>query len=220
MENDAKVLQKTGGVFINVLSYKKALGQSGKLEKHEHSPAYTVSVEMENMKNRAMKKPIHTQIVQQSENEREFNRKSLNIFSQGLHFLVKNEVAHTTKYEILIESILGTLNDNFKTWRGSQNDRSNYSSKDTACELLICMGEILESELKEKHWKKTFSTLTDESTSLDTEMELSIMFRFMKDKGPVEKFLAIVKIPNGTAETIADAIEKNWLALMYLTIIV
>jgi len=37
-------------------------------------------------------------------------------------------------------------------------------------------------------------------------MELSIMFRFVKDKVPVEKFLAIVKIPNGTAETISDAI--------------
>lgn len=40
-------------------------------------------------------------------------------------------------------------------------------------------------------------------------MELSIMFRFVEDKVPVEKFLAIVKIPNGTAETIADAIDKE-----------
>ncbi|CAI6370206.1 unnamed protein product [Macrosiphum euphorbiae] len=73
MKNDLKVLQKTGGVFITVpfTSYKNALGKNGKLEKHEHSSAHTVSIEMEKIKNNAMKKPIHTQIVQQSESETE-----------------------------------------------------------------------------------------------------------------------------------------------------
>lgn len=40
-------------------------------------------------------------------------------------------------------------------------------------------------------------------------MELSIICRFVEDKVPVEKFLGIVKIPNGTAETIAYAINKK-----------
>jgi len=68
MKNDAKILQKTGGVFITVSfsPYKKALGKNGKLEKHEHSSAHTVTVEMENIKNKAMKKPIHTKFVQQT----------------------------------------------------------------------------------------------------------------------------------------------------------
>jgi|UniRef100_A0A2S2PXI0 hypothetical protein len=35
------------------------------------------------------------------------------------------------------------------------------------------------------------------------------MFRFLEDKNPVKKFLAIVKIPNGRAETIADVIDKE-----------
>jgi len=44
-------------------------------------------------------------------------------------------------------------------------------------------------------------------------MELSIMFRFVEGKVLVEEFLAIVKIPNGTAETISDAIDKELTSL-------
>lgn len=39
------------------------------------------------------------------------------------------------------------------------------------------------------------------------------MFRFLEDKVPLEKFLAIVKIPNRTVETIADAIDKELTSL-------
>ena len=60
---------------------------------------------MEIFNNQTMKKPIHAQINQQSESERDSNRKSLNSFARHVLFLVK-EVAHITKYESLIESIL------------------------------------------------------------------------------------------------------------------
>lgn len=168
---------------------------------------------MENLRRQAMKKPIHTQIVQQSEAEKDSNRKNLKILLRGLYYLVKEEVGHTTKYKSLIESILEKLNDDFKIWREPQIDRSNYSSKDTACELLVCMGETLRDELKKTLKNKKFSILADESTSLRKEMELSIMFRVVENQVPVEKFLTIVNIPNGKAETIADVIDKELNAL-------
>lgn len=63
-----------------------------------------------------MKKPFHTQIVQQSESEiLQSNRKSLKILLRGLYLLVKEEIAHTTKYKSLIESIFDKLNNDFKT---------------------------------------------------------------------------------------------------------
>src|SRR5678815_4958710 len=79
MKNYANVLQKTGTVFITVpfTTFKKALGKNGKLKKHEYSSAHTISVEMENLRRQAMKKPIHAQIVQQSESERDLNRNCL-----------------------------------------------------------------------------------------------------------------------------------------------
>src|SRR5678815_4995590 len=100
MKNYANVLQKTGGVFITVpfTTFKKDLGKNGKLKKHEHSSAHTITVEMENLRREAMKKPIHAQIVLQSESERDLNRKGLKILLRGLYFLVKEEAAYTTKY--------------------------------------------------------------------------------------------------------------------------
>src|SRR5678816_1762687 len=74
---------------------------------------------------------------------------------------------------------------------------------------LLCMGEVLKDELKKTLKNKKFSVLADESTSLRNEMELSIMFRVVEGKNPVEKFLSIAKIPNGKAETIANAIDKE-----------
>ncbi len=61
-------------VFITVsfTSFKNALGRSGKLEKHEHSSAHTIlSVQMETLRQQSMKNPIHNQIIQQREMERD-----------------------------------------------------------------------------------------------------------------------------------------------------
>lgn len=214
-KNDVNVLQKTGGVFITVpfTSFRKALGKDGKIEKHEHSSTHTSSVVMENMRRQAIKKPVQTQLVQQSERERDCNKLCLKILLRGLYFLVKEEVSHTTKYSSLIEGILDKLNNDFKAWREAQSDRSNYSSKDTACELLECMGEVVREHLKKSLENKKFSILADESTSVRNEMQLSIMFRVMEGRVPVEKFLAVVKIPNGKAETIADTIDKELASL-------
>jgi hypothetical protein len=97
MKNYAKILQKTGGVFITVpfTSYKNALGKNGKLEKHEHSSAHTISIEMENIKNKVMKKPIHTQILQQSESEIELNRNRIkNNFARLILFGKRRNSSH------------------------------------------------------------------------------------------------------------------------------
>lgn len=37
--------------------------------------------------------------------------------------MVKEEVAHITKYGSLIESIFNKLNDDFKTWKEPQSDQ-------------------------------------------------------------------------------------------------
>ncbi|KAF5279902.1 hypothetical protein FQA39_LY18200 [Lamprigera yunnana] len=97
---------------------------------------------MENIRRQAMKKLIRSQIIQQSVSEKE---------------LVKGEIAHTTKYGSLIENILDNMNGEFETWRKALSDQSNYSSKETACELLECIGEVLRDELKETLKNKKFS---------------------------------------------------------------
>jgi hypothetical protein len=52
MKNDARSVQKTGGVFITVplTSFKNALRRIGKLEKHEHSSVHILSVQMETLR--------------------------------------------------------------------------------------------------------------------------------------------------------------------------
>ena len=67
--------------------------------------------------------------------------------------------------------------------------------------------------LEEDIDKQKFSILVDESSSARNEMELIMMFRVMEDKVPMEKFMAIVKISDGEAETIANAIDKELTAL-------
>ncbi|GLV40243.1 hypothetical protein CBL_07161 [Carabus blaptoides fortunei] len=192
-KNDANILQKTSGVFITepFRSFRKALGKNGKLEKHEHSSAHTISVQMETVRRQAIKKPIHTQLIQESEKEVNLNRKCLKTLLRGLYFLVKEEVAHTTKYKSLIENILDKLSNEFKIWREAHSDRSNYSSKKTASELLICIGEVLRDEMKK--------TLRDK--------------KVVEGNVVKEKFLNLIKIPDGRAETIAEAIDKELTSL-------
>ncbi|KAF5295072.1 hypothetical protein FQA39_LY13223 [Lamprigera yunnana] len=166
MKNEAKVLQKTGGVFLTVpfKSFKKTLGKNCKLQKHEHSSAHTISAEMENLRRQAIKNPF-----------------MVKLFNSVIVKKIKEDIAHITKYGSLIENIFDNMNGEFQTWRKTLSDRSNYSSKETVCALLECIGEVLRDELKEILKTKKFSILADESTSLRNEMELSMMFRVMEE---------------------------------------
>ena len=211
MKNNAKVFQQTGGIFITnpFTSYKNALGKGGKLEKHEHSASHTTSVEMEMLKISALKRPIHQQLLVESEEQKNINRNSLALLIRSAYFLIKEEIAHTTKYESLISNVVAKCTSDFENWVKMQSERSTYCSKNTVCELLECIGQVLNLRTEKKLLNKKFSLMADESTSLNNDTVLSICVRYVDNGVAVETFVSIIKIANGLSETIASAIDEE-----------
>lgn len=86
-----------------------------------------------------------------------------------------------------------------------QSDRSNYMSKNTAIEILNCIGTVLETRDSNKY----FSLMADESTNIKNVCEMTIIIRFVTDCGKIrELFLCIVELFGTNAETITETIDR------------
>ena len=157
----------------------------------------------------SLKNPVYNQILNQNSEECKINRKHLSYLFRSVYFLVKEEIAHTTKYEPLIKRLIVKSSDSLQNWINANSDRSTYTSKATASELLCCASEILDAKLDKEIYGKKFSLLADESTNINDKSELSICVRFVKNNQPVERFLNIVALSDTKAQTIIDAISNE-----------
>uniref|UniRef100_A0A2S2PJ55 Zinc finger protein n=1 Tax=Schizaphis graminum TaxID=13262 RepID=A0A2S2PJ55_SCHGA len=209
--NDSALFASSRGIFVKTpfQNYKNALGKDGKLNKHTYSASHIRSVELEKLALVALKNPVYNQILNQNSEECKINRKNLSYLFRSVYFLVKEEIAHTTKYEPLIKRLIVKSSDSLQNWINANSDRSTYTSKATASELLCCASEILDAKLDKEIYGKKFSLLADESTNINNKSELSICVRFVKNNQPVERFLNIVALSDTKAQTIIDAISNE-----------
>lgn len=209
--NDSALFASSRGIFVKTpfQNYKNALGKDGKLNKHTYSASHIRSVELEKLALVALKNPVYNQILNQNSEECKINRKHLSYLFRSVYFLVKEEIAHTTKYEPLIKRLIVKTSDSLQNWINANSDRSTYTSKATASELLCCASEILDAKLDKEIYGKKFSLLADESTNINNKSELSICVRFVKNNQPVERFLNIVALSDTKAQTIIDAISNE-----------
>lgn len=212
MKNDLNVLQKTGGVFISqpFTNYRKATGKTGKLEKHVNAEHHARSLSMEKMRLQNVKKPIHAILNTENEKQISDNRQSLSALIEGLYFLAKEEIPHTTKYEPLARKLLLKNNVALNNWVLNQSNRSTYISKATGSEFLSCIGDILDSRDSKKLNNKHFSLMADESTNINNITELTILMRYVdEDKLIKDVFLCLVELNNTDASTITETIVNE-----------
>jgi len=94
----------------------------------------------------ALKNPVYNQILNQNSEECKINRKHLFYLFRSVYFLVKEEIAHTTKYEPLIKRLIVKSIDSLQNWINANSDSLTYTSKATASELLCCASEILDAK--------------------------------------------------------------------------
>lgn len=55
--------------------------------------------------------------------------------------------------------------DSLQNWINANSDRSTYTSKATASELLCCASEILDAKLDKEIYGNKFSLLADKNTN-------------------------------------------------------
>lgn len=101
-------------------------------------------------------------------------------------------------------------NQSLLEWVEKQSDRSNYMSKNTAIEILNCIGTVHETRDSNELKNKYFSLMADESTNIKNVCEMTIIIRFVTDCGKIrELFLCIVELSGTNAETITETIDRE-----------
>ena len=111
---------------------------------------------------------------------------------QCLYFLCKNSIAHTTNFPKLLEleKLLGL--DIMEKIKKGKN--AKYTSEQAIKEMLICLSELIETNiLKEIKKSDSYSLMFDETTDISVTEQMVIHSRFIDGNGDVcIKYLKIL----------------------------
>ena len=125
-----------------------------------------------------------------------------------VYWLAKEEVAHTTKYESLLDLAINLGCTYLKELHVADN--AHYRSRQAVGEFLQTLSiQIEEDSLKALASSPYFSLMTDESTDIAVVKQLVLVGRYILPTGDATTtFLALDDLPDGKAETIESAILK------------
>ncbi|XP_030293899.1 uncharacterized protein LOC115594174 isoform X2 [Sparus aurata] len=126
---------------------------------------------------------------------------------QCLYWLLKHEVAHHTKYPALLDlgKMLGC--DYFSKLKIDK--RTNYTSHYIIDEMVQILGQVIEEPyLKAIRTSQAVGLEIDETTDVSVIKQLDIHIRYLDNEGQLcSQFLDMVAIPDGTADTIVEAVR-------------
>ena len=124
-----------------------------------------------------------------------------------LYWLVREEVAHTTKFNSLKEVAILLGCDYLRELNLGRN--AQYSSEQIIAELLQCLSQVIQEQIiSDLQSSELFSLMTEESTDIAVLKQLVLVGRYLTDEGVKASFLCITDIPNDTAETIEGSMLK------------
>ena len=107
-------------------------------------------------------------------------RKALIGAFQLLYWLVKEEVAHTTKFNSLKDLVVHLGCDYLRELNLGRN--AQYSSEQTIAELLQCLSLVIEERIQsDLQSSEFFSLMTDESTDIAVLKQLVLVGKYLTD---------------------------------------
>ena len=173
------------------------------VERHSKSAMHKEAVEKEALLRQSAR---DGGIARALEKQVSAQRKAVVGAMKVLYWLAKEEVAHTTKYESLLDLAISLGCDYLKELHVAGN--ATYRSRQIVEEFLQCVSCQVEDDVLQKVASSTyFSLMTDESTDISVLKQLVLVARYILPTGEVAtSFLAIDDQPDGTADTIEDAL--------------
>lgn len=125
-----------------------------------------------------------------------------------MHFLAKQEIAHTTNFTPLVNlaKSLGA------TYLGeiALGQNQKYTSECFKQEIVLAMGEAVLEPIKEEiQSSPAFSLLIDETTDVSIIKQMIVYGRYISNGETKTKFLGIVELSDGRAVTIIDALLRQ-----------
>ena len=165
--------------------------QKSSLERHNSSKDHVHAAKMH------LRQSINT-------DEIELDTGESNVHVQNADTFLFRTVYAVAKHEMPSEKVNGMLE--LQALNGCDM-RYQHLSWTTIGEIQQCISTILKrSIVDEINTSDHFSLMLDESTDISVEKHLSICIRYVKNGEPCTKFLANVKVNDGCATTIVNAL--------------
>ena len=145
--------------------------------------------------------------VQQLQNveahKRAQNRAAMKCLILLTHFLTKEHVAHSTKFEKLVDVVVRCGSQQLKQYLETAPRNAMYTSRVAVVKFIESLGTwVEESILKRLQKAAMYSLMVDEYTNIANVEELSVFCRWEEGGVPVECFLEIIPLKKADAETI------------------
>ena len=182
--------------------------RSDKLTKHESSTAHQNSADdYREYQARQSSQQSVLQVIQQS-NVLTVDEEAFCDSLRCMYWLGKYEVPYTTLFSPLMNLGIALGNVSLPLLNKAKN--LNYRSEQTKAEMLAAIGKSLEEELLDEIARSPyFSIVFDEATDISVSKQLGISVQYINvdNNTCIEvKFLKLVELSNGTADTICEAI--------------
>lgn len=187
---------------------------------HEKSPAHTKSMMSYLARSQTVGR-IDTELLSQYQKEVDYWRNVLKrivavvkfLSSRGLSFRGDNEIlgsANNGNYLGCVELLSEFdpfLADHLKKYGNPGKGNTSYLSANICNEFIDVMGkQVLNKIINEVKLAKYFSISVDSTPDLSHVDQLTFVIRYVKDHGPVERFLKFIPIKEHKSEYLADTI--------------
>ena len=188
-------------------NWKKAVE---KMKAHSRSDSHSHATQAMLAAKRAV---VDGTVVQQLQNveahKRAQNRAAMKCLILLTHFLTKEHVAHSTKFEKLVDVVVRCGSQQLKQYLETAPRNATYTSRVAVVEFIESLGTwVEESILKRLQKAAMYSLMADECTDIANVEELSVFCRWEEGGVPVECFLEIIPLKKADAETIYSTLIK------------
>ena len=117
------------------------------------------------------------------------NRAAVKSFFHCVHFLARQHIPHTTKFEKLVELVVLCGGADLKSFLDRTGNNAVYTSHIAVVELMEALGTWSEEFLlKHLHQVSCFSIMADKCTDVVTIEEMSVFCRWEEEGSSEEHF--------------------------------
>lgn len=205
----------SGGVWT-IKPFLRYKDLNERAERHANSDSHKLAIEKQKTKD----KDIHSVInlVKSAAANQQISDKDVMLkFFDAAYFLFKNEIAHTTNWEQLLQLISRTdFSGRVLSFISSRPLNATYTSSTTVTEIMQCISTVI-NKMCSKSLKNSiakfgfFSLMADEGTNIKNEAVVSICVRYLHvDTESInEYFMCCESVESTTAANIASVITKQ-----------
>ena len=178
------------------------------MKAHEKSDIHIQSCEAELAVARELQEgPIIQQLQQIGAQEKLKNRIAIKALILCTYFLARLHTPHTTNFDELVYLIVSCGAEDLKRFLERTGKNATYTSKIAVVEFIEEVGLWAEKcLLKRLHQASNFSIMADECTYVTAIEELSIFYRWVEDRQPVEHFFEIIPLKATDVKTFYSAL--------------